>query len=187
MSGGQGKFQLTKGIILTPANLVTQCLLNALITLPPTSSQPKIITISSTGVTKKSHNKLPLLLKPLYGYLLAQPHRDKSGAERLAAHCAGWEWEDGEVGEDILAKGWQDTPGLPTQGSLKNIVVIRPALLLDGIAKSDNTEGKRVAYRVQEGDFSGWTVNRRDVAHFVVEGALANWNNWQGKCVSIAY
>ena len=168
-------------------NLVTQSLLNILSTLPP--YHPRIITLSSTGLSKKSHANLPFALKPLYGYLLAVPHKDKVGAERIVAHCAGWSWDadDGEVGEDILSSGWE--AGLPEAGSLRNIVVIRPALLVDGDCKADKMkdgEGKE-PYRVKEGEIGGWTVGRKDVAHFVVEGVLGDWGRWEGKCISIAY
>jgi len=187
--GGTPKFELTKGFTISPANLVTQSLLNVLSTLPP--HYPKIITISSTGLTKKSHANLPFALKPLYGYLLAAPHKDKVGAERIVSHCAGWPWdaEDAPVGEDILGSGWQDA--LPDPGSVKDIVVIRPALLVDGECKADKAQGgkgkEKEPYRVREGDIGGWTVSRKDVAHFVVEGALGDWQKWAGKCVSIAY
>jgi len=185
--GGTPKFELTKGFTISPANLVTQSLLNVLSTLPP--YHPKIITLSSTGLSKKSHANLPFALKPLYGYLLAVPHKDKVGAERIVAHCAGWPWdaEDGEVGEDILGSGWEE--GLPEAESLKSIVVIRPALLVDGDCKADKVkaeEGKE-PYRVKEGEIGGWTVGRKDVAHFVVEGVLGDWGKWEGKCISIAY
>jgi len=185
--GGTPKFELTKGFTISPINLVTQSLLNVYSTLPP--HHPKIITISSTGLTKKSHANLPFALKPLYGYLLTAPHKDKVGAERVVSHCAGWPWdaEDAHVGEDILGSGWQD--GLPEPGSVKDVVVIRPALLVDGDCKADKMkDGKRKEpYRVKEGDIGGWTVSRKDVAHFVVEGVLGDWQKWAGKCVSIAY
>ena len=97
------------------------------------------------------------------------------------SHCAGWEWDatEGEVGGDIMGERWTTLDGLPEPGTLKNILVIRPALLVDGDAKG--------VYRVAEDDIGGWTVRREDVAHFVVEGALGDWEKWQNKCVSIAY
>jgi hypothetical protein len=158
-TGGTPKFELTKGFTISPANLVTQSLLNVFSTLLP--HHPKIITISSTGLTKKSHVNLPFALKPLYAYLLAVPHKDKVGAERVVSHCAGWPWdaEDGPVGEDILGSGWQD--GLPEPGSVKDVVVIRPALLVDGECKADKVEcGKREGkgkepYKAKEGDIWG--------------------------------
>jgi hypothetical protein len=187
--GGTPSFRLTQGFVITPANLVTQALINTLCTMPQSMSLPKIITISSTGLTKTSHASLPLLLKPIYGYLLASPHRDKVGTERVIAHCAGWKWNskvDGEPSEDIMGKAWTERPNLPAPGSLsKNVLVVRPALLTDGICKAD-TAGKK-AYRVAEPDIKGWTVSRKDVAHFVVDAVQNRWDEYAGKCVSIAY
>ena len=183
-------FSLTKGFVQTPANLVTQSLLNALSTIPSQAIPPKIITISSTGLTKSSHAALPLLLKPVYGHFLHIPHQDKVGAEKVAAHCAGWPWDanDGDVGADIMGEQWEETEGLP-KGTLRDVLVVRPALLTDGECQADAVaaKGKGTSYRAQEGNFKSWTVSRKDVAHFLVEGALSEWDTWKGKCVSIGY
>jgi hypothetical protein len=142
-------------------------------------------------LTKKSHTNLPFALKPLYGYLLSVPHKDKVAAERVVAHCAEgtWDAEDNEVDESLLGDGWKE--GLPEPGSVKDILVIRPALLVDGECKADKLkDGKgkgKEPYRVKEWDIGGWTVSRKDVAHFIVEDALQNWEKWSGKWVSIAY
>jgi len=193
--GGIPSFSVTKGFVQNPHNLVTKCLLNVLCTLP-TPYQTKIITISSTGLSKTSHATLPLLLKPLYGYLLTVPHNDKLGSERLVSHCAGWEWDekDGGIGDDVMGAGWKETEGLPPAGALKDLaVVVRPALLTDGICVGDQEKkGKKkdqVGYRVQVGDLSGaWTISRKDVAHFLVEGVLKHWDDsYKGKFISIAY
>ncbi|KAH7922166.1 hypothetical protein BV22DRAFT_1197640 [Leucogyrophana mollusca] len=180
--GGIPHFKLTKGFFISPPNLVTQSLLNTLDTLP--TPHPKIITISSTGLTRVSHAALPFLLKPLYGYALAAPHKDKCGAEEIVAHCTGWSWDKGDSpGREIMSDGW--TERVPARGQLKNIVVVRPALLTDGDCRAEKDSS---AYRVQEGDLKGsWTVSRKDVAHFLVEGIMKNWDEWTGKCVSIAY
>ena len=149
------------------------------------------------GITKESHAGLPLPLKLLYRYLLTVPHMDKIGAERVVAHVADWpgdtEW-DGEPDESIMGPGdWRKGEGLPEKGSLKDVVVIRPPLLTDGecVAEKVETKGGGKAkgpYRVQEGTLSGgWTVSRKDVSHFLVEGVIKNWREWKGKCVSIAY
>lgn len=172
--------------MLEPKNLVTACLFNVLTTLP--TPQPKIITISSTGLTKKSHATLPLPMKPLYGYFLALPHKDKVGAERAVSHCAGWEWDvkgEGEPGEDIMGPNWRELEGLPAPGTLKNIVVIRPAFLTDNEPHAENPCKK--PYRVSEDDIGGWIIGRKDVAHFLVEGILGHWDTYRGKCMSIAY
>lgn len=192
--GGTPKFHLTKGFVISPPNLVTQSLLNALSTLP--ARRPRIITISSIGLTRTSHAALPIPLKPLYGYLLASPHRDKVGAERVISHLAGWPWntqDDGEpVAEVLDVEGrWREMPGMPREGSLKeDVLVIRPALLTDGECLAEKVkpgaEGKQ-PYRVSEEELSGWTVSRKDVAHFVADAALNRWEEYKGKRVSIAY
>ncbi|KAJ4482282.1 hypothetical protein J3R30DRAFT_2151423 [Lentinula aciculospora] len=185
--GGTPSFKLSKGIVVFPPNLVTQSLLNVLCTISTQSPQPRLITISSIGLTRSSHATVPLLLKPLYN-MLAVPHKDKVGAERVIAHCAGWKWDsetNGEPQEDIMGERWLEREGLPAAGTFKNVLVIRPALLTDGDCKADK-EGK-YGYRVKEGEINGaWTVSRKDVAHFVADAAFNRWNEYENKCVSIA-
>ena len=159
--------------------------------MPKTDPQPRIIAISSTGVTHTSNAALPLLLRPMYGYLLAEPHKDKMGLERLVSYCAGWPWdvkEDGEPGEDIMgSQNWMNDPELPAAGSLKKVLVIRPAFLTDGECKADKVEDSKPGYRVSATDFSGWTVSRKDVAHFVVQAAFTRWMEFENRCVTVAY
>jgi hypothetical protein len=131
-------------------------------------------------------------MKPLYSYLLAVPHKDKVGAERIVAHCAGWPWnakDDGEPGEDLMGPGdWRKREGMVEAGKLKEILVVRPALFTDGDCKAEKAKDGKEGYRVKEGDLKGgWQVSRKDVAHFLVEGAVKHWDQWKGKIVSIAY
>ena len=98
-----------------------------------------------------------------------------------------WEWKDKEPLPEILPPDWTTVAGTPGEGELKKVLVIRPAFLTDGECKSDK-KNKR-AYRVGEGDLdnNGYSVSRKDVAHFIVEGALEDWDSYQNKCVTIAY
>lgn len=132
-----------------------------------------------------------MLLKPVYGWMIQSPLADKLGAERVVAHCAGWDWDptDGEPIEEVLGSGWQDKQGLPGTGSLKNSVVLRPAWLTDGECLGDAAaeEGKALPYRAGTGEVSGYTISRKDVAHFIAEGILKDWERWGGKQLSIAY
>jgi len=169
---------------MSPPNLVTQSFLNVLQNLP--SVHPKIIVISSTGLTRTSYKALPLLLKPLYSYILSVAHKDKCGTEEVIAHCVGRSWDARHsIRDEILGANWENR--LPFgRGELQSIVVVRPALFTDGECRGD-VKGSG-AYRVKEGDMeSSWTVSRRDVAHFLVEGVVNHWQDWKGKCVSIAY
>lgn len=187
--GGTPKFHLTKGFLIDPENLVTQALLNVLCTIPQDAPHPRIVVISSIGMTKKSHAALPFLLKPLYSHFLALPHKDKVGAERAISHCAGWEWSnknDGDPGEKIMGTAWLQRPNLPSPGSLsKDVLVIRPGLFTDGDCKtrSDGTP----AYRVSEQELTGWTVSRKDVAHFITDAILNRWDEFAGKRINIVY
>ncbi|KII93363.1 hypothetical protein PLICRDRAFT_101613 [Plicaturopsis crispa FD-325 SS-3] len=182
--GNVPSFSLTKGAVQDPPDLVTHSFLNVLSTLP--SPPPKLIACSSTGLTKESHAALPLAWKPIYGWLLAQPHRDKCGLERIAAHVAGREWTDTEPGDEIMGAGWRARQDLPAPGTLSNILIVRPAFLTDGQCKADAGKGK--GYRVKEWDMeSAYTISRKDVAHFIVEGALKHWSDYGGKVVSVAY
>lgn len=194
--GGTPKFTFGKGFVIDPRNLVTQSLMNALSTMPESSrtgDQTGIITISSIGLTRTSHDSLPIALKPLYGWLLQVPHEDKAGAERVLAHCAGWSWDsaDSEPSADIMGENWKEKEGLPSAGSLKKVLVIRPALLTDGdcIADRPAKEGRqsKEPYRVSESELKGYTVSRKDVAHFVVDAITNKWDQCENKRVNIVY
>ena len=37
------------------------------------------------------------------------------------------------------------------------------------------------------GEVDGWTVSRRDVAHFIVDAVTNRWEEYGGRQVSIAY
>ncbi|KAF9077518.1 hypothetical protein BDP27DRAFT_472482 [Rhodocollybia butyracea] len=185
--GGLPGFSLTKGVYQSPANLVTESLLNALCTMPTQVSPPKLVVVSSTGITHSSHAALPLPLKAFYGQILAAPHKDKFGVERVVAHCAGWKWDDGEPSDEIIGKGWLRREGLPTKGTLKESLLIKAALLTDRECKAEKG-GKKPGYRVKEQQLDGaWTVSRKDVAHFIATAVLSRWNEFSDKCVSIAY
>ncbi|KAJ3532598.1 hypothetical protein NM688_g7397 [Phlebia brevispora] len=181
--GGAPTFSILKGMVISPADLCTRGLLNLLRTMPaslrPPEAQPKIIAISSTGITQSSHHHLPFLWRVIYPWLLASPHADKLGMERVLAYCAAWDWKDHEPRPNVLPSDWKTVPGTPKEGELKKLLVIRPALLTDGECKGDvaTSATKKAPYRVGEGDLdnNGYTISRKDVAHFIVEGALQNW------------
>ncbi|KAJ6594479.1 hypothetical protein B0H19DRAFT_1056764 [Mycena capillaripes] len=189
--GTYPRFDLLKGFVMDPPNPVTKCLLSVLCTMPKHTPPPKIVVFSSIGLSRVSHAALPILLKPLYGVLLASAHRDKIGVERVVAHCAGWAWDpavDGETGADILSTGWTEREGLPVPGSLTDVLVVRPALLTDGKCKADEVaaKGKGNSYRASEEELGGYTISRKDTAHFVVD-ALSRWDEFKNKRVNVSY
>lgn len=165
--------------------------------MPQTSPQPRIIAVTSIGLTRTSHAALPFALKPLYSFLLASAHKDKIGAERALSHCAGWEWdarEDGNPRADIMGAGdWTAREGLPAAGSLKRVLVIRPAMFTDGesVAEKETPGGKKgkekAPYRVSESEIGGYTISRKDVAHFIVDAVVNRWDEFEGRRVNICY
>ncbi|KAH9900787.1 hypothetical protein C8Q73DRAFT_786234 [Cubamyces lactineus] len=194
--GGIPDFHLTKGFVLNPPDLCTRSLLNLFRTIPPAlrtpATQPRFVVLTSRGITHHSHSTLPVALRAFYGMVLGSPHMDKLGAERVLAHCMGRPWStdsDGETKENVLPPGWQKLDGLLAEGELKRVVIVRPALLTDGECRADDPKrtGKPAYKAVAGEEVGGYTVSRRDTAHFIVEGALKNWDEWEGKGVCLVY
>ncbi|KAG9050961.1 hypothetical protein FS837_000624 [Tulasnella sp. UAMH 9824] len=115
-SGGTPKFMLSKGFIIDPPNICSSALLNVLSVIPRFSPQPRLIALTSNGVTSDTHKKLPLAIKASYA-MIQGPHADKLGwAERLGGK-GGW---------------------------LRSAVVVRPAVFTDGPEKGAYRVGEEV-------------------------------------------
>jgi hypothetical protein len=172
------KFHPVKGFIIDPPNLCTVSLLNTLRCVAATNVRPKLVILTSTGVTSHSHSVLPLPMKTLYWYLLRNTLQDKRGIETLLYHGLGKEYEAGQTpGSHILPAGWEKE--LPAPGWLKSGVVIRAALLTDGPMTEQ--------YRAAVGDFPCYRVSRADVGHFIAGGLLSEWPKWEGNVVCVGY
>ncbi|KAG8963919.1 hypothetical protein FRC05_004370 [Tulasnella sp. 425] len=179
--GGTPKFTVSKGFVINPPNLCTTSLLNLLTVIPhDLPTQPRIVAVTSNGVTADSHKNIPCLAKGFYS-LISVPHADKLGMEKVIHWSAGWSedsWKDGAPEPHILPQGWEERLG-GKAGWLKSIVVVRPAILTDG--------EEAAKYKAGE-DIPGlWTVSRKDVAHFISNDVLNNWSKWEGKAVSVGY
>lgn len=172
-------------------DLVTKCIQNVLCEMPKPAGVPlpKLITLSSTGVSPSSRKKTPFALRPLYGYLISEQLKDKLGMERVVSHCAGWTWnpEDGEPGTEIVGEGWKEREGLPVPGSLNNAMVLRASVLFDGACKADSAKPGRLPYHAVEGPDGGWDISRKDVAHFIFEAVTKNWQKYGNKTISVSY
>lgn len=162
-------------------------LLSAIKSHPVLSSNiPNLVLVSSNGLSKTSHESLPLVWKPLYKYALASAHADKLGLERVAGHAAGFLWpeEDEQPDSSVLPSGWEERAG--DQGWMKGkIAIVRPSLLTNGVCKA---EAKPEAYRTSTGDLkSAYTISRSNTAHCIVEKILADWGTWGGKILRVTY
>jgi len=198
-------FKLTKGFTINPPNITTQAILSVLCTMPESTPRPRFIAVTSIGVTKDS--PIPLVYKPLYAYLLRAPHADKLGLERVLAHGSGRQWIDKEPRADITTVdgvNWQDRKGLPSSGSLE-VLVVRLPIFAESKQKSvptpattqagagDESEAKKKEdeekpkYRVGGPELSGtYTISREEVAHFIAENAMKNWDQFKGKAITVS-
>jgi hypothetical protein len=98
------------------------------------------------------------------------------------SHAAGWKWpeDDPKQTAEFLGADWQKQ--LKNPGYLKNVVVVRPSLLVDG----DNKPAKGKYRAALEELPSAYTICRKDVAHFLVEGVLKDWERWGGNVVNVS-
>ena len=173
----KAKFSLTKGFVTMPQNLCSQSLLNTLTVIAHAEARPRLIAVTSQGITKEGHRQLPLPLRLVYA-LMEVPHVDKNGMEQLAAYCDGKPWNETDHTGTLLPDTWKQALG-EDEGWLKSIVVLRPALLTDGAEK-----GK---YRMEETLKSAYTISRRDVAHFITGRLMEDWSEFQGKAIVLGY
>ncbi|KIL67112.1 hypothetical protein M378DRAFT_177559 [Amanita muscaria Koide BX008] len=123
--------------------------------------------------------------------------KDKVGVERLIWHISGNEWpkENPEPDEKIIGRDGQKREGLPEFGSFKDLVIVRPLLLIDGECKADKlaANGKldKKPYRIGDEDPCGYVISRQDVAHFIVEDVLKKWEKYRDEyresAITLAY
>ncbi|TFY58540.1 hypothetical protein EVG20_g8112 [Dentipellis fragilis] len=190
--GGTPNFSLRHGLVLATPDLCTRSILNALSTLPRTQPTPRIVVVTSTGLSDTASADLPYAIRALYTLLHAM-HADKLGAERVLLRVQGSPLpaDKKDAGLELLPAGWESIEGLPAEGALPELVIVRPALLTDGACCAESGN-KKDEYRIRaEGDKAvpkGYTISRRDVAHFIVERLLGSeWDTYKGKGVSLAY
>jgi hypothetical protein len=135
------------------------------------SKKPLYVQISSVGLARR--RDIPLLLIPLYHWLLPQPQADTAVMEKLVVRTAQ---------ED--------------NSPLGGYVMIRPPLLTDGEPRG--AKGLRVGWVRHDDDpkpsgdetpgpIIGYTVSRRDLAAWIFDQVVQGGDKWAGLCVNVAY
>ncbi|KAL8810347.1 MAG: hypothetical protein Q9200_002648 [Gallowayella weberi] len=142
-------------------------ILAALRTLPPSFSKPVLAALSTTGISSRARD-VPILMIPLYHWLLAVPHKDKLEMEALL--------------QAEVAK--------PTQERvIQDFVVVRPSLLTDGARLGTNKirVGEEVGKTATPA--VGYTISREDVGGWMFDRLLDGdgKKRYAGKMVSITY
>lgn len=141
----------------------------ALRTLPPSLPKPVLAALSTTGISSRVRD-VPLLMTPLYHWLLAVPHKDKKEMEALL--------------QAEVAK-----PANNKCRAIKDFVIVRPSLLTDGARLGTNkirvgTEGGEIASPAV-----GYTISREDVGGWMFDQLVEGQGRekYAGKMVSITY
>jgi hypothetical protein len=159
-------------------------MLNVLSTMPNSlrqpGNQPKLISLSGTGMGKAGHAVLPFPHSVLYPLALSSPHRDKLALERIVSHASGGAWfdvADTRETDKFVPGDWAVRAG--PAGAFSNVVIIRPTWLTDGAVTG--------VYRTSALGGGFKTISRKDVAHFIVVDVLQNWHKRRGNAIAIGY
>ncbi|KAL8701334.1 MAG: hypothetical protein Q9224_000550 [Gallowayella concinna] len=142
-------------------------ILAALRTLPASSPKPVLAALSTTGISSRARD-IPILMIPLYHWLLAVPHKDKLKMEALL--------------QAEVTKPSQERV-------IKDFVVVRPSLLTDGARLGTN----KIRVGEEVGKIAtpavGYTISREDVGGWMFDQLLDGHgrNKYEGKMVSITY
>lgn len=135
------------------------------------TKKPVYAQISSVSIAKR--RDIPLLLIPLYRWLLPQAIADTAAMEKLVVRTA----KEG------------DSP-------LGGYVMMRPPLLTDGEPRG--AQSLRVGWVRHDDDLGsseergtgpviGYTVARRDLAAWVFDQVVQGGPRWVGRCVNVTY
>ncbi|KAJ4247454.1 hypothetical protein NW762_013129 [Fusarium torreyae] len=134
-------------------------------------NSPIYAPISSTG--HSSQRDQPILLIPLYWWLLRVPQADTAVLEKVVREAA------------------TENP------SLGGYVMLRPPLLTDGKMKGTNSlrvgwiwedVGCKNSHERESGIEVGYTISRLDLARWIFEELVeGDAQRWKGKCVNLTY
>ena len=180
-------FNNIQGLTTNPPNLLTKAILNVLCAIPDSVPRPKLIATTSVRVTKGSSFPDMFASRPMDTFHLRKLRLDELGLERVLAHGSGRQWDDTEPRDKITTVDgikWQDRKGLPLLASLE-VLVFRPepsVALWDEIMENSGGNSNDVGgSQLSE----PYTVSKEEVAHFIAETVVKNWNRYKGKVVTV--
>lgn len=123
--------------------------------------KPILTAISTTGISSK--RDIPIVMIPLYHWLLRVPHADKKVMEELVEKAAA-------------------------RNVIRSHVIVRPSLLTDG--KKLGLSSVRVGWENVDGNGAavGYTISREDVGGFIFEKVIPNdAEEFKDKKISLTY
>ncbi|KAM5343767.1 hypothetical protein ACJ41O_012304 [Fusarium nematophilum] len=136
------------------------------------SNSPVFAPISSTG--HSSRRDQPLLLIPLYWWLLPIPQADTAVLEKVVREAA--KERDSPLGGYVMLR-----PPLLTHGQMKGIKSLRVGWIWEDDVF--NTKDEK-----ESGIEVGYTISRLDLAKWMFEELVqGDVQRWKGKCVNLTY
>ena len=118
-----------------------------------------LVVMATTGISDGPQD-VPLLMRPMYHYMLALPHADKKAVEQLVVKAA----EEGKT--------------------FSGYTVVRPSFLTDGKSKGMS----KIRVGNEEHPAIGYTISRDDVGLWMYEELLkVDATKWNGEKASITH
>lgn len=128
--------------------------------------KPLLVDISTTGISDGPRD-VALLLIPLYKWALHTPHVDKRETEKLIAGAVGQGTGEG--------KG---------ERAIRAAVIVRPSLLMNGVAKGP----QHVRVGSEDKPAVGYTIRRADVGEWIFERCVkGRGKGVEGQKVTLTY
>ncbi|GKZ21782.1 hypothetical protein AbraIFM66951_008753 [Aspergillus brasiliensis] len=113
------------------------------------AQKPRIVIISTTGLSDT--RDVPLMMMPLYHWLLKVPHEDK------------------KVMEDLVEAEMQQKPaGEEEEPAIDGYLMVRPSLLTNG----EGSGLSKIRTGTDQNPAVGYTISRRDVGLWIFEKVI---------------
>jgi len=144
----------------------------------PGATGPHLVTIGTTGISKLGRD-YPLLLLPVYKWLLHVPHQDKGKMEA-------------QVSDALKSSASNESgDGGKAEGVLGRYTIIHASLLTDGKMLGIEKVRSKVEDELWSGEAIGYTISRRDVGNWIFEGVIKGYgreaNGNRGRIARITY
>ncbi|KAG9237411.1 hypothetical protein BJ875DRAFT_481338 [Amylocarpus encephaloides] len=109
--------------------------------------QPRIVLLSTTGISKMGRD-VPVVMLPMYNWMLQIPHEDKEKMESLMIYGAGRD------------RRWvMIRPSFLVENPAKGLAAIRSSCEVPGLSKKEQ-EPVAMGYAISKEDVGQWIVER---------------------------
>lgn len=139
--------------------------------LGPTGSKPIVISISTTGIGRR--RDVPLLMYPLYHWVLRGPHQDKGIMEKILTTTANE--TDSPVGDFAVVR-----PTLLNDSPAQGLAKVRAGWVWADVESQD----KLARGEKEKGPEMGYSISRIDVGSWIFD-KLVIGDGMYGRCSSL--